>query len=78
MDRDEAAALQFLDSRIAPRISQKEPAPCDLRALNPYLSWDWVLQEFVTDDSVDRLSGGGAGVQAPGWAVRPAQRDWKA
>ena len=37
MDRDEAAALQFLDSRIAPRIPQKGTAPCDSTRLNPYL-----------------------------------------
>ena len=37
MDGDAAAALQFLGTRIAPKIPQKGTAPCDSTRRNPYL-----------------------------------------
>jgi hypothetical protein len=37
MDRDRAAALLFLESRIASRLPQKRTAGCDSTRLNPYL-----------------------------------------
>ncbi len=37
IDRDEAAALQFLLTRVAPKIPHKGTALCDSTRLNPYL-----------------------------------------
>ncbi len=37
LDRDEAGALRFLDSRIAARISQRPTALCDTTRHNPFL-----------------------------------------
>lgn len=37
IDRDAAAALLFLQNRIAPKIPRKGTAPCDSTRLNPYL-----------------------------------------
>jgi len=37
IDGDAAAALRFLETRIAPRIPEKGSAPCDSTRLNPYL-----------------------------------------
>lgn len=37
LDADEAAALEFLKARIAPRIPSKGTAPCDSSRRNPYL-----------------------------------------
>ena len=37
LDADQAAALEFLKSRIAPRIPARGKAPCDSSRLNPYL-----------------------------------------
>jgi hypothetical protein len=36
-DRDQAAALQFLESRIAAKLPQKGTAGCDSTRRNPYL-----------------------------------------
>jgi len=41
LDGDQAAALEFLKSRIAPRIPAKGSAACDSSRLNPYL---WKLK----------------------------------
>ena len=37
LDADEAAALEFLKTRVAPRIPTKGTAPCDSSRRNPYL-----------------------------------------
>ena len=37
LDADEAAALEFLKTRIVPKIPTKGDAPCDSTRLNPYL-----------------------------------------
>ena len=37
LDADEAAALEFLKTRIAPRIPSKGTARCDSSRRNPYL-----------------------------------------
>ncbi len=37
LDEDAAAALEFLRTRIAPRITTKGIAPCDSSRLNPFL-----------------------------------------
>lgn len=37
LDRDERAALEFLDTRIASRIPQKGTLGCDSTRRNPYL-----------------------------------------
>ena len=37
LDADEAAALEFLKTRIAPRIPTKGTAACDSSRRNPYL-----------------------------------------
>lgn len=37
IDRDEAAALEFLETRVAAKIPEKGTAPCDSSRLNPYL-----------------------------------------
>ncbi len=37
MDRDEAAALAFLEKRIAARLPQRGASPCDSTRINPYL-----------------------------------------
>ena len=37
VDRDEAEALVFLQTRIAPGIPHKGSAPCDSTRRNPYL-----------------------------------------
>ena len=37
LDADEAAALEFLKTRIVPKIPTKGSAPCDSTRLNPYL-----------------------------------------
>ena len=37
LDADEAAALEFLKARIAPRIPSKGTARCDSTRRNPYL-----------------------------------------
>lgn len=38
MDRDEAMALHFCETRIAPRIPERGTAPCDSTRRNPYLA----------------------------------------
>ena len=38
VDQDNEEALEFLNTRIAPKIPQKGTAPCDSSRLNPYLS----------------------------------------
>ena len=38
VDEDNDGALEFLKTRIAPKIPQKGTAPCDSSRLNPYLS----------------------------------------
>ena len=37
LDRDEAAALQFLQDCVAPKLPHKGTAPCDSTRRNPYL-----------------------------------------
>ena len=37
IDEDASAALEFLQTRIAPRLPNKGTAPCDSTRLNPYL-----------------------------------------
>ncbi len=37
LDHDEAAALRFLESRIAGRLSQRPTALCDSTRHNPFL-----------------------------------------
>lgn len=37
LDDDEAGALHFLRTRIAPKIPAKGTAPCDSSRRNPYL-----------------------------------------
>lgn len=37
LDADEAAALEFLEERIVPKIPVKGTAACDSSRLNPYL-----------------------------------------
>ena len=37
IDADEAAALEFLRARVAPKVPQKGAAPCDSTRRNPYL-----------------------------------------
>lgn len=37
LDGDEAAALDFLKTRIAPRIPTRGSAPCDSSRRNPFL-----------------------------------------
>jgi len=37
LDEDEAAALAFLQTRVAPNIPSKGTANCDSSRLNPYL-----------------------------------------
>jgi hypothetical protein len=37
MDRDEAAALEFLETRMAPKIPRKGTALCDSTRIDPYL-----------------------------------------
>jgi len=37
LDRDETAALEFLENRVAPKIPAKGTAACDSSRLNPYL-----------------------------------------
>ena len=36
-DADQAAALEFLTTRVVPKIPTKGTAPCDSSRLNPYL-----------------------------------------
>jgi len=38
VDRDKEKALDFLKTRIIPKIPTKGTAPCDSSRLNPYLS----------------------------------------
>ena len=37
IDRDEKAALRFLEERIAAKLPTKGSAPCDSTRLNPFL-----------------------------------------
>lgn len=37
MDHDEGAALEFLETRVAPKIPAKGASPCDSTRRNPYL-----------------------------------------
>ena len=37
LDADQAAALEFLKTRVVPKIPTKGTAPCDSSRLNPYL-----------------------------------------
>ena len=37
IDRDEEAALDFLEKRLCPKIPSKGTAPCDSSRINPYL-----------------------------------------
>ncbi|MFC1526488.1 hypothetical protein ACFL6X_06735 [Candidatus Latescibacterota bacterium] len=37
LDEDEGAALEFLKTRIAPRVPDMGTAPCDSTTRNPYL-----------------------------------------
>ena len=37
IDSDEAAALEFLKTCVAPKIPEKGTAPCDSTRCNPYL-----------------------------------------
>ena len=37
IDKDEVAALEFLRTRIAPRVPEKGTAACDSTRRNPYL-----------------------------------------
>ena len=37
MDRDQAAALRFLEARVAAKLPQKGTAGCDSTRRNPYL-----------------------------------------
>ena len=37
IDSDEPAALEFLKTRVAPKIPEKGTAPCDSTRCNPYL-----------------------------------------
>jgi hypothetical protein len=37
IDQDEAAALEFLETRLAARIPHQGTAPCDSTRCNPYL-----------------------------------------
>jgi len=37
IDRDEAAALKFLETRVAAKVPQQGMSPCDSTRRNPYL-----------------------------------------
>ena len=37
IDEDASAALEFLQTRLAPKLPKKGTAPCDSTRLNPYL-----------------------------------------
>ena len=37
IDRDQEAALQFLEERVAPKLPRISDAPCDSNRMNPYL-----------------------------------------
>ena len=37
IDRDESAAMRFLEDRVAPKLPPVGSAPCDSNRLNPYL-----------------------------------------
>ena len=57
LDEDEGAALEFLKSRIAPRIPAKGTALCDSSRRNPYL---W--RSEPTDYAVYRKGKNGKGL----------------
>ena len=37
LDEDAAAALEFLKTRVVPKVPTRGAAPCDSSRLNPYL-----------------------------------------